>query len=123
MKLTVRETAVFAMLGALMYASKMIMEVIPNVHLLGMFIVAFTVVYRKKALYPKIPDKYLADKPASGSVIFGKDHRTKKTVFAEPGHHSMIVGSTGSGKTATCIIPTILTHKTGSAFIVDLKSR
>ena len=40
------------MLGALMYASKMVMEVIPNVHLLGMFIVAFTVVYRKKALYP-----------------------------------------------------------------------
>ena len=52
MKLTVRETAVFAMLGAIMYASKVIMEVVPNVHLLGMFIVAFTVVYRKKALYP-----------------------------------------------------------------------
>lgn len=52
MKLTVRETAVFAMLGALMYASKMIMEVVPNVHLLGAFVVAFTVVYGKKALYP-----------------------------------------------------------------------
>lgn len=52
MKLTVRETAVFAMLGAMMYASKLIMEVVPNVHLLGMFTVAFTVVYRKKALYP-----------------------------------------------------------------------
>lgn len=35
-----------------MYASKMIMEVAPNVHLLGVFTVAFTVVYRKKALYP-----------------------------------------------------------------------
>lgn len=44
--------AVFAMLGALMYASKMIMEVAPNVHLLGAFTIAFTVVYRKKALYP-----------------------------------------------------------------------
>ena len=44
--------AVFAMLGALMYASKMIMEVTPNVHLLGVFTIAFTVVYRKKALYP-----------------------------------------------------------------------
>ena len=44
--------AVFAMLGALMYASKMIMEVAPNVHLLGVFTIAFTVVYRKKALYP-----------------------------------------------------------------------
>lgn len=52
MKLTVRETAVFGMLGALMYASKIIMEVAPNVHLLGVFTIAITVVYRKKALYP-----------------------------------------------------------------------
>ena len=52
MRLTVRETAVFAMLGAVMYASKLIMELAPNVHLLGVFTIAFTVVYRKKALYP-----------------------------------------------------------------------
>lgn len=52
MKLTVRETVVFGMLGALMYASKMVMEVAPNVHLLGVFTIAFTIVYRKKALYP-----------------------------------------------------------------------
>ena len=52
MKLTVREMAVFSMLGAVMYASKMIMELLPNIHLLGTFIVAFTIVYRKKALYP-----------------------------------------------------------------------
>lgn len=51
-KLTIMEMAVFAMLGALMYASKIIMEVAPNVHLLGVFTIAFTVVYRKKALYP-----------------------------------------------------------------------
>ena len=52
MKLTIREMAVFGMLGALMYASKMLMEIAPNVHLLGVFTIAFTVVYRKKALYP-----------------------------------------------------------------------
>ena len=52
MKLTTREIAVFAMLGAVMYVSKMIMELAPNIHLLGVFTVAFTVVYRKKALYP-----------------------------------------------------------------------
>ena len=40
------------MLGAVMYASKIIMELLPNVHLLGVFTIAFTVVYRKKALYP-----------------------------------------------------------------------
>lgn len=52
MKLTTREIAIFGMLGAVMYASKMIMEFLPNLHLLGTFTVAFTVVYRKKALYP-----------------------------------------------------------------------
>jgi energy-coupling factor transport system substrate-specific component len=52
MKLTTREVAVFAMLGAIMYASKMIMEIAPNVHLLGTFVIAFTLVYGKKALYP-----------------------------------------------------------------------
>lgn len=35
-----------------MYASKMLMEIAPNVHLLGVFVIAFTIVYRKKALYP-----------------------------------------------------------------------
>ena len=44
--------AVFSMLGAVMYASKMIMEIAPNIHLLGVFTIAFTVVYGKKALYP-----------------------------------------------------------------------
>lgn len=52
MKLTIREMAIFSMLGALMYASKVIMEWAPNIHLLGVFTIAFTVVYRAKALYP-----------------------------------------------------------------------
>lgn len=52
MKPTTRELVVFAMLGAVMYVSKIIMEFAPNIHLLGVFTIAFTVVYRKKALYP-----------------------------------------------------------------------
>ncbi len=52
MKLTIKETVLFGMLGALMYASKLLMEILPNIHLLGAFIIAITVVYRKKALYP-----------------------------------------------------------------------
>ncbi|NBI82712.1 hypothetical protein D3Z48_11615 [Clostridiaceae bacterium] len=52
MKLTTRETAVFGMLGAVMFASKMLMELLPNIHLLGVLTVAYTVVYRRKALYP-----------------------------------------------------------------------
>ncbi len=52
MKLAIREITIFSMLGAVMYASKLIMEFVPNIHLLGVFTIAFTVVYRKKALYP-----------------------------------------------------------------------
>ena len=40
------------MLGAVMYASKILMDVFPNIHLLGAFTMAFTIHYRKKALYP-----------------------------------------------------------------------
>ena len=35
-----------------MFASKFVMEAFPNIHLLGMFIVSFTLVYRARALYP-----------------------------------------------------------------------
>lgn len=52
MKLSVKEIAIFGMLGALMYASKLAMEFLPNVHLIGVFTIALTVVYRQKALYP-----------------------------------------------------------------------
>ena len=40
------------MLGAVMFCSKIVMEVLPNVHLLGTFTMVFTVTYRKKALIP-----------------------------------------------------------------------
>ena len=43
---------VFAMLGTLMFCSKIIMELLPNIHLLGMFTMVFTIVFRKKALVP-----------------------------------------------------------------------
>ena len=52
MKLKTRELAIFGMLGAIMYLSKIIMEWIPNVHLLGTLVMAYTIVYRRKALYP-----------------------------------------------------------------------
>lgn len=52
MKLTAREVTVFGMLGAVMYASKVLMDVFPNIHLLGAFTMAVTLHYRKKALYP-----------------------------------------------------------------------
>ena len=42
----------FAMLGAIMFCSKIFMEFLPNIHLLGMLTMTYTVVFRKKALIP-----------------------------------------------------------------------
>lgn len=44
--------AVFAMLGTVMFCSKIIMEALPNIHLLGMFTMTYTLAFRKKALIP-----------------------------------------------------------------------
>ena len=35
-----------------MFSSKLIMEVLPNIHLIALFVVTLTVVFRQKALYP-----------------------------------------------------------------------
>ena len=43
---------VFAMLGALMFASKKLMEALPNIHLIGLLVTVSTIVFRKKALFP-----------------------------------------------------------------------
>ena len=40
------------MLGSVMFISKIVMEFLPNVHLLGMLTMAYTVVFRVKALIP-----------------------------------------------------------------------
>ena len=40
------------MLGTLMFCSKIIMEAFPNIHLLGMFVMTYTIVFRGRALVP-----------------------------------------------------------------------
>lgn len=52
MALKTRELVIFSLLGAIMFASKMIAEVLPNIHPLAMLIIAYTAVFRKKALIP-----------------------------------------------------------------------
>ena len=50
--LTLRETVLFGLLGALMFASKLLMDALPNIHLIALLIAAVTVVFRLKALFP-----------------------------------------------------------------------
>ena len=52
MKLKIKEIAIFGVLGAIIFVSKLVMEAFPNIHIIGMLIVAITVVFRVKALYP-----------------------------------------------------------------------
>ena len=51
MKLSVKEMVIFSMLASIMYVSKIIMDSFPNIHLIGTLTIAYTLVYRKKALY------------------------------------------------------------------------
>lgn len=51
-KITVREMIIFSMLGTIMFCSKLVMEALPNIHLIGALTMIYTLVYRKKALYP-----------------------------------------------------------------------
>ncbi len=52
MKLKLKEIAIFALLGVLMFTSKKLMEFLPNIHLVGALTVAYTIVFRYKALLP-----------------------------------------------------------------------
>lgn len=52
MRLKAYELTMFAMLGTIMFCSKVVMEFLPNVHFLAILTVTYTVVFRVKALIP-----------------------------------------------------------------------
>ena len=52
MKINIKELAVFGVLGAVLFASKIVMEFLPNIHIVGALIISITAVYRIKAIYP-----------------------------------------------------------------------
>lgn len=47
-----RKMVIFSMLASLMFISKLMMEFLPNMHLIGALIVVYTLVYRAQALIP-----------------------------------------------------------------------
>ena len=51
-RISVRELAVFAMLGTIMFCGDIFMEWAPNIHFVGVLTVVYTVVYRSRALIP-----------------------------------------------------------------------
>ena len=51
-RFTIFELVLLPTFGVIMYITKLLMEFLPNIHLLGMFIMVYTLVYRWKALIP-----------------------------------------------------------------------
>ena len=51
-KITLFEIVLYAMLGALMFCSRILMAALPNIHLLAMLTVTYTVAFRTRALIP-----------------------------------------------------------------------
>lgn len=51
-KITVKEMVIFSFLGAIMFVSKQLLEFLPNIHMLGMLTMVYTLVYRKRAIIP-----------------------------------------------------------------------
>ncbi len=48
------QTAIFSLLGTFMFLSKIIMEPFPNIHIIALLIIVYTVVYRWRAIFPII---------------------------------------------------------------------
>lgn len=47
-----RQLIVFTMLGSMMFVSDLLMEFLPNIHMVGALTMVYTLVYRAKALIP-----------------------------------------------------------------------
>ena len=50
--ISTKELVVFSMLGAIIFLSDLLMEALPNIHGVAMFIALFTIIYRVRALIP-----------------------------------------------------------------------
>lgn len=51
-KISVKEITLFAMLVSLMYCGDVFLDALPNIHLVGVLTVVYTIAFRKKALIP-----------------------------------------------------------------------
>ena len=51
-KIPLRQLIIFSLLGVIMLLSKLVMEALPNIHLLGVLTITYTLVYRWRALIP-----------------------------------------------------------------------
>ncbi|MCR5777060.1 MAG: type IV secretory system conjugative DNA transfer family protein [Lachnospiraceae bacterium] len=76
---------------------------------------------RAQAKYPPIPKQLSFKKPEG--FCFGKDKKSGRYVckpLSEDGH-IMIIGGSGTGKSSTLIIPTLMANKSTGSIVLDIK--
>ncbi len=77
---------------------------------------------KSAAMYPEV-DKHLLQKEPTKCVIFGRDRRTRRWIAKSlnTDGHTLIIGGSGSGKTSTVVIPTLLANRGVAHVTIDIK--
>ena len=75
---------------------------------------------KQAAMYPEVPQQLIAGSRPSG-IILGKYHGKYVCRPVEQDGHYLIIGGSGSGKSSSLIVPTLLINNDVPAFVLDIK--
>lgn len=75
---------------------------------------------KQVAMYPEVPEQLIAGSRPLG-IVLGKYHGKYVCRSVEQDGHYLIVGGSGSGKSSSLIVPTLLINNDVPAFVLDIK--
>lgn len=76
---------------------------------------------KQVAMYPEVPEQLIAGSRPLG-IVLGKYHGKYVCRSVEQDGHYLIVGGSGSGKSSSLIVPTLLINNDVPAFVLDIKA-
>lgn len=74
-----------------------------------------------RAANPPVAEELLRKKPEDGNFLLGKNHGKYVCFSSEEDGHVLIIGGSGSGKSSTVIIPSLLINQSVPKMVVDIK--
>lgn len=75
---------------------------------------------KEKAMRPEVPKELICDKPTGLTLGKWKNKYVCADIWKYQ-FHEFIIGGSGSGKTSTILIPTLLANKDVPALVIDIK--